>query len=183
MIAGSTSSFGAGRSDVYLIKTDASGNKVWEKTFGGTNSEHGYSIQQTTDGGFVIAGGTSSFGATNLDFYLIKTDASGNKVWEKTFGGTNPEHGHCVQQTTDGGFVIAGYAESLDNGFQVYLIKTNASGNKVWEKTFGGTNSEYGYSVQQTTDGGFVIAGYTSSFGAGHSDVYLIKTDASGEVK
>src|SRR3990172_6779420 len=181
IITGNTPSFGAGGQDVYLIKTDANGNSLWTKTFGGTSSDEGYSAQQTTDGGFVITGYTGSFGAGNADVYLIKTDANGNTLWTKTFGRTNSDLGHSVQQTTDGGYVIAGVTQSFGAGIDdVYLIKTDGNGDTLWTKIFGGTDIDEGYSVQQTTDGGFVITGYTGSFGAGNADVYLIKTDANG---
>lgn len=179
IIAGRTESFGAGYSDVYLIKTDSAGNLLWQKTFGGAYDDDGYSVQQTTDGGFIIAGRTESFGLGWWDVYLIKTDPSGNLQWQKNFGGVYWDKGYSVRQTSDGGFIIAGWTWSsgLDN---VYLIKTDSSGNLLWEKTFGGTGNDYGESVQQTSDGGYIIAGGTLSFGAGSRDVYLIKTDPNG---
>ncbi len=181
IIAGYTFSYGAGSKDVYLIKTDASGNKIWEKTFGGSSDDCGYSLQQTSDSGFIIVGRTESFGAGQGDVHLIKTDASGNEIWEKTFGGSNVEYGYSVQQTSDGGFIIVGFTWSFGAGnTDIYLIKTDVNGNKIWEKTFGGSGYEFGYSVQQTLDDGFIISGSSDSFGVGSSDVYLIKTDATG---
>jgi hypothetical protein len=164
--------------DVYLIKTDGSGIEQWSQTFGGTSGDYGVSVQQTTDGGYIITGYTSSFGNGNTDVYLIKTDANGNEQWTKTFGGRK---GYSVQQTTDGGYIIAGWTETFGNGnADVLLIKTDGSGTEQWTKTFGGTDNDCGYSVQQTSDGGYIIAGKTGSFGNGEDDAYLIKTDGNG---
>ena len=182
IITGSTGSFGAGSLDVYLIKTDSSGIITWSQTFGGAESDVGYSVQQTSDGGYIIAGYTISFGAGVYDFYLVRTDSSGIITWSQTFGGAGPDVGASVQQTSDGGYIIAGETLSFGAGGDVYLVKTDASGNMTWSQTFGGVNSDAGSSVQQTSDGGYIIAGLTDSFGAGSRDVYLVKTDASGNM-
>jgi uncharacterized delta-60 repeat protein len=183
IIAGYTASYGAGIVDVYLVKTNSSGNLAWNKTFGGSNDDRAYSVQQTSDGGYIIAGYTKSYGLGDADVYLVKTDSSGNLVWNKTFGGLNTDCGQSVQQTSDGGYIIAGYTLSYGPGNgDVWLIKTNSEGNLAWNKTFGGGNFDEGYSVQQTSDGGYIIAGFTLSYGAGPSDVYLIKTDSSGNL-
>ena len=182
IISGGTKSFGNGDRDVYLTKTDGNGNEQWTKTFGGGDRDFGGSVQQTTDGGYIITGFTSSFGNGDRDFYLIKTDGSGNEQWTKTFGGTGIDVGFSVQQTNDGGYIIVGLIGVLGNN-DVYLIKTDENGDSLWTKTFGGTSSDDGcFSVQQTTDGGYIITGFTFSFGNGGSDVYLIKTDENGNV-
>jgi hypothetical protein len=179
ILVGTTASFGAGGFDVWLIKTDADGNKLWDRTFGGRGSDYGYSVQQTRDGGFIIVGYTTSFGAGEGDVWLIKTDASGNIEWDRTFGGSEDDWGYSVQQTRDGGFILVGTTASFGAEWpDVWLIKTDADGNKLWEKTFGGSGLDWGSSVQQTRDGGFILVGTTTSFGAG--DVWLIKTDANG---
>ena len=181
IIVGATASYGAGSYDVYLIKTDAEGNQQWFKTFGGSDDDYGFSVQPTADGGFIIAGWTESWGAGASDVYLIKTDAEGNQQWFKTFGGSDDDRAYSVQQTLDGGFIIAGWTESWGAGAtDVYLIKTDADGNKQWSRTFGGLHSDYAFSVQQAAHGGYIIVGGTDSYGAGYTDVYLIKTDAEG---
>jgi hypothetical protein len=183
VVAGYTWSFGAGSSDVYLMKTNASGDTLWARTYGGTGGDVGYSVQQTLDGGYIITGYTASFGEGLTDVYLIKTDAAGDTLWTRTCGGTNWDEAYSVRQTADGGYIVAGRTQSFGTGGEdVYLIKTDASGDTQWTRTCGGSSADAGCSVQQTSDGGYVVAGYTQSFGAGSDDVYLIKTDSLGNV-
>ena len=165
-------------SDVYLIKTNASGDTLWTRTYGGENSDFGKSVQQTSDGGYIIAGYTGAY--PNYDVYLLKTDGAGDTLWTRTYGGTEEDCGNSVQQTLDGGYVITGYTGSLDSGFDVYLIKTDASGDTLWTRTYGGSNFDYGYFIQQTSDGGYVVCG-SFAYDDWTSDVYLIKTNASGD--
>jgi hypothetical protein len=133
------------------------------------------------DGGYIIVGYNS-----DVDVYLVKTDSEGNTLWTRTFGGADEDVGNSVQQTVDGGYIIAGWTQSFGAGrHAVYLIKTNAYGDTLWTRTYGGTTGDWGNSVQQTSDGGYVIAGYTYSLGPGTPDydnVYLIKTDSLGNV-
>ncbi len=176
IIAGRTSSFGAGDSDVYLIKTDPNGDSIWEKTFGGSDYEFGQSVHQTSDGGYIIAGSTRSFGVGESDVYLVKTDSDGNSTWEKTFGGSDYDVGSSVQQTSDGGYIIAGWTKSFGaGGYDIYIIKADSDGNLLWQKALSGSGQASAESIQQTSDGGYIIAGSTTSFGAGYADVYLIK--------
>jgi hypothetical protein len=184
IMAGRTRSFGAGGVEVFLIKTDANGDVQWAKAYGGTNNEWAYSVQQTSDGGYIVAGYTRSFGAGGADFFVVKTDANGNIIWAKTYGGTGDDTAWSVQQTSDGGYIVAGYTRSFGVGnLDVFLIKTDANGDVQWAKTYGGAGDDRAYSVQQTSDGGYILAGETRSFGAGGSDIFLIKTDANGDVQ
>jgi len=179
IITGSTESFGAGEADLWLIKTDDQGNKLWDKTFGGEDVDRGNSVQQTLDGGYIITGYTESFGAGSIDLWLIKTDDQGNRLWDRTFGGADFDKGMSVQQTHDGGYIITGYVVTVG---ELGLIKTDDQGNKIWERTFGGENFGAYMSVQRTTDGGYIITGHTNYSGATSCDLWLIKTDAEGNV-
>lgn len=171
--------------DVWLIKTDASGFMEWERHFGGSDWDYGQSVQQTADGGYIIVGWTHSLTTGNHDILMVKTDDSGSEEWERTFGGSGLEQGYSVQQTTpDGGYIIAGQTDSYGAGLSdIWLIKTNSLGIEEWDYTFGGSGDDHGYSVQQTSDGGFIIGGDTDSYGTGINffvDFFLVKTNASG---
>jgi hypothetical protein len=181
IIVGETSSFGAGTYDVYLIKTSFSGIPLWTRTYGDTLFEYGWAVQQTSDGGYIIVGDTYSFGAGEYDVYLIKTDSSGDTLWTRSYGSSQSDYGRFVQQTSDGGYIIAGYTNTGVSGEDTYLIKTDSLGDTLWTRSFGGSNADYSRSVHQTSDGGFIVTGYTYSFGAGLIDIYLIKTNSLGD--
>ena len=181
IVAGLTYSFGAGSGDAWLIKTDSVGNEKWSTTFGGSDWDWAWSVQQTSDGGYILAGRTYSFGAGSCDAWLIKTDSLGNEEWSRTFGGSDVEGAWSVHQTSDGGYILAGYTGSFGAGSSdAWLIKTDSLGNEEWSRTFGGSHFEHAYSVQQTSDRGYIMAGYTDSFGPGGFDAWLIKTDSLG---
>jgi len=181
IIVGETESFGLTKLNVYLIKTDINGDTLWTKTLGGINDDQGNAIEQTTDGGYIITGNSGSFGAGDWDVYLIKVDDNGNPTWSKTYGGASTDKSYSVHQTIDGGLIVSGATASFGSGsYDLFLIKTDAIGDTLWTKTFGGVSGEQTSIAQQTSDGGYFVLGSTSSFGAGGADVYAIKTDSSG---
>lgn len=190
VLAGYTESFGSGQSDLLLIKTDSLGNINWTKTYGGSGIEgiSGYgniSIHQIYNDGFILAGYTNSFGAGSFDFYLLKLDTIGNLEWSRTYGGTGIDYGYgnSVGRSSDGGYIITGHTESFGSGMSdVYVVKADSVGNLEWSKTYGGSNMDYGYSIQQTNDFGYIIGGATASFGNGGYDAYLLKIDVSGNL-
>ena len=181
VVAGYTSSLGAGAHDFWLVKTDALGNEEWNKTFGGTGDDQGWAVRQTSDGGYVLAGNTRSVSAGPSDFWVVKTDPLGKEQWARAYGGDALEWAFDVEQTGDGGYIVAGLTSSFgagDNDF--WLVKTDALGNQEWDETYGGTEAEIAYSLDRTTDGGYILAGVTSSFDTGGGDLWLVKTDALG---
>jgi hypothetical protein len=192
--------------DYWIVKLDNSGNILWQKCLGGTVTDFAYSIQQTTDGGYIVAGNTQSndgdvtgnHDTTGFkpDYWIVKLNGSGNLQWQKCLGGTNNEYGNSVQQTVDGGYVVAGYTNSTDgdvtgnHGYSDnWLVKLDGSGNLQWQKCLGGTASDFAYSIQQTTDGGYVVAGYTYSNDGdvtsnhGNWDYWVIKSDSNGNLQ
>lgn len=182
VIAGEIFSLETGSYDIYLIKIDPDGDTLWSKTYGGINSEYGNSVIQTSDGGFAVVGETRSFGAGSYDVYFLKTDANGDTLWARTYGGDDYEEGHSIFQTSDGGYIITGLTRSSGNGEDdVFLIKTDSAGNITWIRTYGGAYHDWGNSVMQTPDDGFIVAGVTDTIGSDFIDVYVIRTDADGD--
>jgi len=177
-VLGSSYSFGAGQYDIYLLKLGIAGDTLWTKTYGGEESDQGFSIDQTGDNGLIIAGTTKSFGNGEYDVYLIRTDAAGDTLWSKCFGGTGDDQARSVRVTSDDGFIICGTTDSYGHGYSdIYLIKTDSLGDTVWTRAYGGSGGESGYAVRQTFDGGFIAIGSTGSFGDGYSSLYVVRVD------
>jgi hypothetical protein len=176
IITGFANYDGSVGADVWLIKTDSEGDEEWNQTFGGTAIDYGNSVQETTDGGYIITGATDSYGAGVRDVWLIKTNSNGIEEWSHTFGGTELDYGMCVQQTNDEGYIIVGLTESFGAGSNdCWLIKTDSNGDEEWSQTYGGVPSDWGSDIQLTNDGGYIITGSTFSYGAGFLDAWLIK--------
>jgi hypothetical protein len=181
-IAGGTSSTGAGSTDVYVVNIDANGAVQWTQTYGGSGYDYGYDIKVTSDGGYIIAGYTLSFGAGGADAYLIKTDATGTSLWTKVMGGDGDDAAWAVIETASG-YALTGNTESFGSGQQdVYFVLTDATGTPTVTRAIGGAAIDYGNDLVQTTDGGYAIAGYSKSFNNNGDDVYIIKTDGNGDV-
>ncbi len=181
IVTGETS-YGHRNRDVFLLKLDKFGSFEWFKVYGGDLRDKGESLYLTSDGGYIIAGFTESFGAGNKDVYLIKTDVNGNLQWSKTFGGIENDFGLSVIETSDSGFVVTGFTLSYGAGnYDVYLLKCDKNGNLQWSRTFGGSAADYGYSVIETNNA-YVISGCTKSYTSGKEDIYIISTDKSGNL-
>ena len=170
--------------DVYLIKTDEYGDTLWTKHYGGEDTQVGSSVIQNTDGGYVITGSTE-IDTYNQDIYLIKTDENGDTLWTKHYGDSILfDQGHSIQQIAEGGYIVAGCTGSDGAGWDVYLMKTDENGDTLWCKKYGSpTIHEKGFSVQQATDGGFIVSGFSVDVLSTSSDVYLLKTDNDGETQ
>jgi len=171
--------------DFYLVKTNDQGDTLWTRTYGGRGAEFAHSVQSTSDGGYIVAGDTWPFASDFADFYLVKTNGQGDTLWTRTYGGGDSDFANSVQQTQDGGYILAGSTTSYGAGYEdCYLVKTNEQGDTLWTRTYGGTGDDRAYSVRQTADGGYVVAGWTRSFGAGppiYGSMYLVKTNDQGD--
>jgi hypothetical protein len=155
---------------------------VWVDTYGGPASDGFRSAVTTSDGGFIAAGYTYSYGAGDVDVFVVKTDSYGDTLWIRAYGGPSLDYGHGVCEVDGGAYVVAGYTMSFGSGYEdVYLLKLDAGGDTLWARTYGGAGSDEAKSVCYTSDGYIVVAGRTESFGAGQSDVYILKVDAAGD--
>jgi hypothetical protein len=181
IITGFTETEGKESSRIWLLKADSEGQEQWTRIFGNRKQNTGHFVQETTDGGYIIVGVTQSFFPNFDDVLLIKTDNTGNTLWEKTFGGQSWDRCHTVRQTEDGGYILAGSSRLKEkSSANAWLLKTNAIGNPIWERTFESTSSYELTSLQITSDGGFIVAGSSTSMDGAPADLLLIKTDAQG---
>jgi len=185
IFSGSTTSNGTDDFQLWIVKIDANGNEVWSKTHGGAEWEEAASISPTSDGGYILSGYTLSKGAGAKDAYLIKVNATGDVIWDKVFGDIHADEFRDAKETPDGGFIAVGYSItffSQQNQYRdLFIVKTNSSGDLVWSKLIGSNKNEGASSVRITTDGGFVISGFTDSYSKSNN-IYLLKFNAAGEI-
>ncbi len=191
-----------GGSDFWIVKIDNSGNIQWQKCLGGSKDDYATSIQQTSDGGFIIAGYTCSKNGDILenhggsDFWIVKIDNSGNIQWQKCLGGSKDDYATSIQQTSDGSFIIAGYTCSNNRDvsgnhgdYDCWIVKINDIGNIQWQKCLGGSSSDRAESIQQTSDGGFIMTGRTGSNDGdvlgnhGGQDYWVVKLNNIGNIQ
>jgi hypothetical protein len=196
-----------GQMDYWIVKMDGAGNIVWDKLLGGTGTEQAFSIQQTLDGGYIVAGRSTSSASGDItetnhgssDYWVIKLDGSGNVVWNRLLGGTGNEQGNSIQQTFDGGYIMAGYSASSASGdvtgtnhggFDYWIVKLDGAGNIIWNKLLGGSLSDQAFFIRQTFDGGYIVAGWSTSSASGDitginhgsSDYWIVKLDVLGNI-
>lgn len=182
IIAGFTNAVGMGGYDMYVVRTDKNGDTLWTKSYGGTDWDFAYSVQPAADGGFIIAGETYSFGLGNNDMYIVKTDGFGNPQWSKTYGGEGSDFANQIRKTLDGGYIIAGASStSINQNPDLCVIKITQTGDTTWTKKYGGDSTDIAYSIHQSSDGTYIVAGNTKSFGAGKMDFYLLRLNSSGD--
>ncbi|MBL7933126.1 MAG: hypothetical protein JNL60_14565, partial [Bacteroidia bacterium] len=178
IVAGSTSSYGHGEVDVYLLKIDSMGSVIWDKTYGAFNSEVGKSVIEVVDSGFVITGYTNSFGSGGYDAYLIRTDKNGNLIWQKTFGGTDWDFANDVVLGSDGNLHVVGYTYSYGAGKKDgFILKYDLQGNFLSHKFIGGAEDDELNSIIKTNDGFLATIGYTKSKNDLNGDIYFLKLD------
>ncbi|ANJ67917.1 hypothetical protein A9404_11480 [Halothiobacillus diazotrophicus] len=183
-VAGGTRSKGAGKGDAWVIRLDAHGQVLWDRTFGGSEEDEATALVRTADGGFAVAGDTQSKGAGKADIWVIRLDAQGHVLWDRTFGGSENDWAGAMVQTADGGFAVAGETHSKGAGSSdVWVIRLNAQGRALWDRTLGGRKEDWATTIVRTADGGFAVAGSTQSKGAGKGDAWVIRLDAQGKLR
>jgi len=191
-----------GSADYWVVKLNSSGEIVWQTSLGGSSWDFVPSIQQTADGGFIVAGGsTSNDGDVSGnhgggDYWVVKLNSAGEIEWQRSLGGSSYDAANSIQQTSDGGFVVAGGSYSIDGDVSgnhgsadYWVVKLNSAGEIVWQKCLGGSDNDLAFSIQQTADGGFIIAGYSCSNDGdvsgnhGSRDYWVVKLNSAGEIE
>jgi hypothetical protein len=190
--------------DIWIVRLDTNGNKLWDRTYGGTNDDLPGGIAVTSDGGFIIGGYSSSPASGNksspgfgfADCWVIRLDTDGNKLWEQTYGGSDDDTAGSVKQTADGGFIVGGYYLSTNGcrsdtsfgGLDYWIFRLDSNGNKLWDRSFGGSGNESLWGLEQTPDGGFLLGGHSTSSPSGNkesvkfgeNDLWVVRVDRNG---
>lgn len=191
-----------GETDYWIVRLDGNGNIVWQRSYGGSAEDEAYGVQQTMDGGFIVAGYTESNDGDvtgnhgELDYWVLKLDGSGNLLWQKCYGGSGEDEAYSISETADGGFVVAGESESTDGDVtgnhgegDYWIVRLDNMGNLLWEKSFGGSSVDYAKMIKATSDNGYVVAGWSSSIDGdldenmGYTDYWIVKLDADGNMQ
>ena len=185
IVLGYTYSFDAGGADFWVLKLTSSGDIEWQRIYGKSETEdYPHSIQITSDGGYIVAGGTESFGAGDLDLWVLKLTSSGDVEWQNTYGGNFTDRAHSIQQTDDAGYIAAGVTKSFGaGGADFWVLKLTSSGDIEWQQTYGGSLDDWGMGIQESSVGGYVVSGWTKSFGAGGVDFWILKLTSSGDIE
>ncbi len=184
IVAGSTSSFGAGKSDFWVLKLNLAGNIEWQRSYGGIEEDVAYSIRETKDKGYIVAGSTKSFGAGMSDFWILKLSQDGNIEWQRSYGGGGDDAANSIQPTSEGGYIVGGFTKSLPPGTaNFWILKLSSEGTIEWQRAYGEIIEEYLTSIQQTSDKGFVAAGYSNSFSYGLDKFWILKLSSNGYIE
>lgn len=185
IISGQTYSYGD-YSDIWIFKLDSSGNIEWQRTYGGTSDveESGNVIHQTIDGGYILAGCTRSFGAGNLDYWVLKLDSSGDVEWQRTYGGEDLELAYSILPTRDGGYIVGGRTESFGaGGNDCWVLKLSFYGDIEWQRAYGGVGDwDSCVAIIEDDDGGYILGGATNSFGAGRRELWAMNLNSIGDI-
>ncbi len=181
VMAGFAEARDTGDADIYIVRTDQNANVLWSKAYGGEGQDTAYSVTGTPDGGFMVAGFTTSFGEGGSDAWILRTDGQGDTLWSALYGGSTYDAATCIIPAQDEGYVVTGWHCPEEGNQDIYVFKIDTLGNLVWERTYGGEQDDMGYAIAPTSDGGYVVEGCTWSRGAGLSDIWLLKIDASGD--
>ncbi|MCU0347557.1 MAG: hypothetical protein MUC59_11485, partial [Saprospiraceae bacterium] len=188
--------------DCWVVKLTENGSLQWQKSLGGLNNDVAYSIQQTNDGGYIIAGlsesndGDVSGNYGDRDYWIIKLSEAGNIQWERNLGGSWGDEAWSIIQTNEGGYIVAGVSDSQDGEVtgnhgneDIWIVKLTELGEVQWQKSFGGSGEDYANSIQQTSDGGYIVAGMSSSYNGdvsanhGNRDCWILKLSVIGEIQ
>jgi len=193
IVGGSSFSFGAGDKDFWILKLSSAGDIEWQRRYGGNEWDHVHSIQQTSDQGYIFAGSTGSFGAGSIDFWILKLSSAGDIEWQKTYGGSADDKARSIKQTIDGGYIVSGHTRSFgleeddwggSSDDDIWILKLFQDGEIEWQKTYGGSGDDIAQSIQITMDEGYIVAGWTNSFGAAYGDdFWVLKLSSEGDIE